>query len=60
MPSIARSKMGGGNPLSGFEPLSDRHPDPAKFAKSFEVWPLQADMEQQLLHLLLVLHKTIE
>ena len=28
-----------GDPLSGFELLSDRHPDPAKFANSFVVSP---------------------
>ena len=57
---LAGSERGGYNPLSEFALLSDRHPDPANFAKSFEVSPLQADLEQQLLHLLQVLHKTIE
>ena len=51
--------MGGCNPLSGFKPLSDRYPDPAKFAKSFEVLPLHADLEQQLLYLLKVLHTAL-
>ena len=58
---LAGSERGGCNPLLGFELLSDRHPDPAKFAKSFEVWPLQEDLVQQVWHHLLQdLHNTIE
>ena len=41
-------KSGGCNPFSGFEQLSDWQPDPAKFAKNFEVWPLQADFVQHV------------
>ena len=37
-----------------FEPLWERPPDPAKFAKSFEVSPLQADLMQHFEHLLQV------
>ena len=36
MLSLAGSKRGGCSPLSGFELLSDRHPDSAKFANSFK------------------------
>ena len=43
---IGPDLKGEGVTLSGFEPLSDWYPDPAKFAKSFEVWPLQADLRQ--------------
>ena len=41
----------GGNPLVGFELLSDRPLDLAKFSKSFEVWPLQVDFVQHWGHL---------
>ena len=44
--SLAGSEREGCNPLSRFELFSDRPLDPAKFAKSFEVWPLQADLRQ--------------
>ena len=39
---------GEGVTLTGFELLLDWHPDPAKFAKSFEVSSLQADLRQHL------------
>ena len=58
--ALAGSEREGCNPLSGFELFSDWHPDPAKFAKSFEVWPLQADLRQHFWHLWQVEHKTIE
>ena len=51
---------GEGVALSRFELFSVRHLFPAKFAKSFEVWPLQADFLQQEGHLSQVGHKAIE
>ena len=51
---------GGCSPLSRFELLSDRHPDLGRFANSFEVWPLQVDLKQQVGHFLQVLQKTID
>ena len=59
-PCLDGSERGGCSPLREFELLSDRHPDPAKFAKSFIVWPLHSDLREQFGHLLQVLQKTSE
>ena len=58
--SLAGSERGGCSPVLGSEILSDQHPDPARFANSFEVWRLQADLRQHVGHLLQVLQKTID
>ena len=58
--TLAGSEMEGYNPLSKFGSPSDRHPDPTKPAKSFEVLPLQEVLMQHFLHLLQKGHKTTE
>ena len=54
------SERGGYSHISRFEPLSDRNPDLAKPAKSFEVLLLQEDLRQHFLHLLQEGPKTTE